>query len=135
QNSGGPSASNNYKLSLYETELCRPWEEKGSCRTFWVSGACPYGKHCYFIHIELPVADMAPGVDSVPTASNCEHLSSDGSSNESSISLLQRIQCKGDSTLADASPPSGNFFNARPPIGSLHINTTSALNNIAMQNK
>ncbi|KAF9648520.1 hypothetical protein BDM02DRAFT_3082669, partial [Thelephora ganbajun] len=63
----------------YKTELCRSWEEKGSCRygskcqfahgeeelrkvprhpkykteicrTFWVSGSCPYGKRCCFIH-------------------------------------------------------------------------------------
>ncbi|KAL0578025.1 hypothetical protein V5O48_003975 [Marasmius crinis-equi] len=79
---GGPSA-NNRKLGLYKTELCRSWEEKGSCRygnkcqfahgeqelrrvsrhpkykteicrTFWVSGSCPYGKRCCFIHTELP---------------------------------------------------------------------------------
>ncbi|KAK1232086.1 hypothetical protein PQX77_004804 [Marasmius sp. AFHP31] len=86
--SGGPSA-NNRKLGLYKTELCRSWEEKGSCRygnkcqfahgeqelrrvsrhpkykteicrTFWVSGSCPYGKRCCFIHTELPNAN-APG--------------------------------------------------------------------------
>ncbi|KIY51337.1 hypothetical protein FISHEDRAFT_26045, partial [Fistulina hepatica ATCC 64428] len=63
----------------YKTELCRSWEEKGTCRyggkcqfahgeeelrtvqrhpkykteicrTFWVSGSCPYGKRCCFIH-------------------------------------------------------------------------------------
>lgn len=80
--SNGPSA-NNRKLGLYKTELCRSWEEKGSCRygakcqfahgeeelrtvqrhpkykteicrTFWVSGSCPYGKRCCFIHTELP---------------------------------------------------------------------------------
>ncbi|KAJ7899991.1 hypothetical protein B0H14DRAFT_2671790 [Mycena olivaceomarginata] len=83
QNNGqGPSA-NNRKLGLYKTELCRSWEEKGTCRyagkcqfahgedelrnvsrhpkykteicrTFWVSGSCPYGKRCCFIHTELP---------------------------------------------------------------------------------
>ncbi|KAG8904095.1 hypothetical protein FRB99_002295 [Tulasnella sp. 403] len=82
QQGGGPSA-NNRKLGLYKTELCRSWEEKGSCkygekcqfahgdteqrrverhpkykteicRTFWVSGSCPYGKRCCFIHTELP---------------------------------------------------------------------------------
>ncbi|KAK7058313.1 hypothetical protein VNI00_001944 [Paramarasmius palmivorus] len=86
--SGGPSA-NNRKLGLYKTELCRSWEEKGSCRygtkcqfahgeqelrkvarhpkykteicrTFWVSGSCPYGKRCCFIHTELP-ANPASG--------------------------------------------------------------------------
>ncbi|KIO34614.1 hypothetical protein M407DRAFT_64011, partial [Tulasnella calospora MUT 4182] len=78
QQGGGPSA-NNRKLGLYKTELCRSWEEKGTCkygekcqfahgdleqrrverhpkykteicRTFWVSGSCPYGKRCCFIH-------------------------------------------------------------------------------------
>lgn len=83
-NGPGPS-SNNRKLGLYKTELCRSWEEKGSCRygtkcqfahgeeelrkvsrhpkykteicrTFWVSGSCPYGKRCCFIHTELPTS-------------------------------------------------------------------------------
>lgn len=85
----GPSA-NNRKLGLYKTELCRSWEEKGSCRygakcqfahgeeelrnvsrhpkykteicrTFWVSGSCPYGKRCCFIHTELPTSGNAAG--------------------------------------------------------------------------
>lgn len=89
-NQGGPSA-NNRKLNLYKTELCRSWEEKGTCRygpkcqfahgedelkrvqrhpkykteicrTFWLSGSCPYGKRCCFIHTELPPGGAAPGV-------------------------------------------------------------------------
>ncbi|KAE8223596.1 hypothetical protein CF319_g3396 [Tilletia indica] len=76
--SGGPSP-NNRKLNLYKTELCRNWEEKGTCRygvkcqyahgqaelrpvqrhskykteicrTFWRTGSCPYAKRCCFIH-------------------------------------------------------------------------------------
>lgn len=42
QNGGGPSA-NNRKLGLYKTELCRSWEEKGTCR---------YGTKCQFAHGE-----------------------------------------------------------------------------------
>jgi hypothetical protein len=38
--SAGPSA-NNRKLGLYKTELCRSWEEKGTCR---------YGTKCQFAH-------------------------------------------------------------------------------------
>ncbi|KAJ7129979.1 hypothetical protein C8R43DRAFT_1025257 [Mycena crocata] len=86
-NGQGPSA-NNRKLGLYKTELCRSWEEKGTCRyagkcqfahgedelrnvsrhpkykteicrTFWVSGSCPYGKRCCFIHTELPPSGAA----------------------------------------------------------------------------
>lgn len=40
--SNGPSA-NNRKLGLYKTELCRSWEEKGTCR---------YGPKCQFAHGE-----------------------------------------------------------------------------------
>lgn len=41
-NANGPSA-NNRKLGLYKTELCRSWEEKGTCR---------YGAKCQFAHGE-----------------------------------------------------------------------------------
>ncbi|KAF7978926.1 hypothetical protein HWV62_44466 [Athelia sp. TMB] len=93
-NGTGPSA-NNRKLGLYKTELCRSWEEKGTCRygakcqfahgedelrkvarhpkykteicrTFWVSGSCPYGKRCCFIHTELPASGAPPGADGAP---------------------------------------------------------------------
>ncbi|TFK41323.1 hypothetical protein BDQ12DRAFT_600759 [Crucibulum laeve] len=92
----GPSA-NNRKLGLYKTELCRSWEEKGTCRygakcqfahgedelrkvarhpkykteicrTFWVSGSCPYGKRCCFIHTELPTAGGATPATAGPGA-------------------------------------------------------------------
>ncbi|KAG6828606.1 hypothetical protein H0H92_007301 [Tricholoma furcatifolium] len=84
----GPSA-NNRKLGLYKTELCRSWEEKGTCRygskcqfahgedelrkvtrhpkTFWVSGTCPYGKRCCFIHTELPASGATPNGGATPT--------------------------------------------------------------------
>lgn len=74
----GPSLSNK-KTNLYKTELCRSWEEKGTCRysskcqfahgqdelrpvsrhpkfkteicrTFCLHGSCPYGKRCCFLH-------------------------------------------------------------------------------------
>ncbi|KAG6910584.1 hypothetical protein DXG01_009535 [Tephrocybe rancida] len=94
-NGQGPSA-NNRKLGLYKTELCRSWEEKGTCRygtkcqfahgddelrkvarhpkykteicrTFWVSGTCPYGKRCCFIHTELPTSGAAPNGGATPS--------------------------------------------------------------------
>ncbi|KAF9519908.1 hypothetical protein BS47DRAFT_1287954 [Hydnum rufescens UP504] len=45
----GPSA-NNRKLGLYKTELCRSWEEKGSCR---------YGPKCQFAHGEEEIRKVA----------------------------------------------------------------------------
>ncbi|KAH7883838.1 hypothetical protein F5I97DRAFT_1938495 [Phlebopus sp. FC_14] len=161
QNGSGPSA-NNRKLGLYKTELCRSWEEKGSCRygakcqfahgeeelravarhpkykteicrTFWVSGACPYGKRCCFIHTELPVSGVAPGADGAPPPS-ASPGGRERSNSDPNDSLLQRIQRKNEATPVDVSPPSGAFFTSRPPIGSLRVDT-SALNNVAKQNK
>jgi hypothetical protein len=40
---GNVPSANNRKLGLYKTELCRSWEEKGSCR---------YGNKCQFAHGE-----------------------------------------------------------------------------------
>ncbi|KIK95623.1 hypothetical protein PAXRUDRAFT_369679 [Paxillus rubicundulus Ve08.2h10] len=164
QSGNGPSA-NNRKLGLYKTELCRSWEEKGTCRygakcqfahgeeelrvvarhpkykteicrTFWVSGACPYGKRCCFIHTELPVTGVSPGADGVPPPSgnSGSRERSNSDPNESSISLLQRIQRKNEATPVDVSPPSGGFFSSRPPTGSLRVDT-STLSNITKQNK
>ncbi|KAI0823072.1 hypothetical protein BC628DRAFT_1409365 [Trametes gibbosa] len=106
----GPSA-NNRKLGLYKTELCRSWEEKGSCRygakcqfahgeeelrkvqrhpkvsdyhafrTFWVSGSCPYGKRCCFIHTELPANGAAPGADGSPPPSHPDGRARSSSTN------------------------------------------------------
>ena len=45
----GPSA-NNRKLGLYKTELCRSWEEKGSCR---------YATKCQFAHGEEELRKVA----------------------------------------------------------------------------
>ena len=74
-----PNGSIIKKLNLYKTELCRSWEETGTCRygnkcqfahsgeevrgidrhpkyktemckTFWERRTCPYGKTCCFIH-------------------------------------------------------------------------------------
>ena len=74
-------------LALYKTELCRSWEETGSCRyggkcqfahgrdelrpvmrhpkyktevcrTFAQSGACPYGTRCRFIHYRVPTRSV-----------------------------------------------------------------------------
>ena len=48
-NGNGPSA-NNRKLGLYKTELCRSWEEKGTCR---------YGPKCQFAHGEEEIRKVA----------------------------------------------------------------------------
>jgi len=55
----GPSA-NNRKLGLYKTELCRSWEEKGSCR---------YGPKCQFAHGEEEIRKVARHPKVIPLKS------------------------------------------------------------------
>ncbi|KAG5459547.1 MAG: hypothetical protein BJ554DRAFT_38 [Olpidium bornovanus] len=79
----GAAAKDPKKLALYKTELCRSYEETGTCRygakcqfahgneelrtverhpkhksvmckTFWEKGSCPYGQRCCFIHTAVP---------------------------------------------------------------------------------
>jgi len=80
---------------LYKTELCRSFEETGSCRyglkcqfahgraelrhvtrhpkyktevckTFHTIGTCPYGKRCRFIHIEQGLNQNTPTTKPIP---------------------------------------------------------------------
>jgi hypothetical protein len=55
-NGNGPSA-NNRKLGLYKTELCRSWEEKGTCR---------YGPKCQFAHGEDEIRKVSRHPKVVP---------------------------------------------------------------------
>ncbi|KAI0001569.1 hypothetical protein BJV77DRAFT_1075084 [Russula vinacea] len=150
----GPSA-NNRKLGLYKTELCRSWEEKGTCRygpkcqfahgedeirkvarhpkykteicrTFWVSGSCPYGKRCCFIHTELPANGAAPGAEGVPPPKvNQTRGRSDSDPNDAPVSLLQRISAKRNQEVATATIETTYQPPSRPRTGSLRVDTSS----------
>jgi len=81
----------NKQKSLYKTELCRSWEEKGRCPygnkcqyahgseelrpvvrhpkfktevccTFVTTGTCPYGRRCRFIHKNVPITAVGKQV-------------------------------------------------------------------------
>jgi len=81
--------------NLYKTEMCRSFEETGSCRygmkcqfahssaeiryvtrhpkyktevckTFHTIGTCPYGKRCRFIHSEAPLAPLSASAKTNP---------------------------------------------------------------------
>jgi len=81
--------------NLYKTELCRSFEETGTCRyggkcqfahgykelrsiarhpkykteickTFHTIGTCPYGKRCRFIHSESPMVNTLQPVSPIP---------------------------------------------------------------------
>lgn len=106
-----------------------------------MSGSCPYGKRCCFIHTELPASGAPPGADGAPPPQipdgRARSLSTNSDPNEQSISLLARISAKRKeetsassnqntaSTPVDASPsPGGYQFNSRPPTNSLRIDTS-----------
>ncbi|KAF9243865.1 hypothetical protein BU15DRAFT_86298 [Melanogaster broomeanus] len=164
QNGSGPSA-NNRKLGLYKTELCRSWEEKGTCRygakcqfahgeeelrvvsrhpkykteicrTFWVSGACPYGKRCCFIHTELPVSGVTPGADGPPPPS--------GNAGNRERSNSDPNECSISLLQRIQRKNEGTPVDVSSPSGGFFASRpptgslrvdTSALNNVPKQNK
>lgn len=95
QNQLYPSSLNvDKKIVLYKTEMCRTFEETGTCKygikcqfahdpvevrniprhprykteickTFWQLGNCPYGKRCCFIHTENELKDSQKPTNSV----------------------------------------------------------------------
>ena len=113
-------------------------------QTFWVSGSCPYGKRCCFIHTELPASGGPPGADGAPPPSNPDGRNRSPSTtsdpNEVSSSLLARISTKrtqdggisSGSGSISTTPPSGGFQSGGRPDG-LRVNTNVADVSIAKQ--
>ena len=105
-----------------------------------MSGSCPYGKRCCFIHTELPGSAPLPGQDNSPSHVSGEtRARSDSDPNEGSTSLLARISAKRQEPLAankagslSTTPPSAGF-GGRP--GSLRVDTSVLDPNAAKQNK
>ncbi|GAA5951838.1 hypothetical protein JCM21900_004161 [Sporobolomyces salmonicolor] len=139
----GPSP-NNRKLALYKTELCRSWEEKGSCRygikcqfahgvqelrevsrhpkfkseicrTFWQHGSCPYGRRCCFIHQSLPSGSaISQSTASAPTSEPTSRA-------ESPSEPVSRLAHRMTST-AITGAPQRNFG----PLLSTYLGSSSA---------
>ncbi|GAA5857325.1 hypothetical protein JCM8547_002221 [Rhodosporidiobolus lusitaniae] len=148
----GPSP-NNRKLNLYKTELCRSWEEKGSCRygvkcqfahgihelrevarhpkfksevcrTFWQQGSCPYGKRCCFIHA---TGDAAfEGGSSSPTKSSAPNSRAESPVEQ----ITSRLGARMTST-AVTSAPSRTFG---PALSELISSSSSSSNASSLQN-
>ncbi|CAG8541379.1 12001_t:CDS:2 [Acaulospora colombiana] len=137
-NQGGPSA-NNRKLNLYKTELCRSWEEKGTCR---------YGPKCQFAHgedelkrvqrhpKELPPGGAAPGVvEEKEITETRERAQSAGSDSEQQqTSMLARIKRNEATTPSPptvtatpqmANGPVNGITNGRPSPAALRVDTKS----------
>ena len=98
-----------------------------------MSGSCPYGKRCCFIHTELPASGAPPGADGAPPPANpdgrARSASTNSDPNEVSTSLLARISAKRtqEGTLnsgpgsVSTTPPSATFP-GRP--GALRVDTS-----------
>ncbi|KAL6304168.1 hypothetical protein BKA93DRAFT_733617 [Sparassis latifolia] len=147
----GPSA-NNRKLGLYKTELCRSWEEKGSCRygakcqfahgeeelrkvsrhpkykteicrTFWVSGSCPYGKRCCFIHTELPASGAPPGAEGAPPPNpDGRARSSSTNSDPNEVSSSLLARISAKRTQDGVINSGTGSVSTTPPSGGFQIN-------------
>ncbi|SCV66946.1 BQ2448_5592 [Microbotryum intermedium] len=136
---GGPH-SGNRKHGLYKTELCRGWEEKGSCRygskcqfahgvedlrylnrhpkfkseicrTFWLHGSCPYGRRCCFIHTTVPPESALHKQSSAASPSSSASPAGYFPGNDSSTSTSM--------DLGDPSKQEARTGNSMPSIASL----------------
>ncbi|THH32355.1 hypothetical protein EUX98_g1872 [Antrodiella citrinella] len=143
-NAGNGPSANNRKLGLYKTELCRSWEEKGSCRygskcqfahgedelrkvqrhpkykteicrTFWVSGSCPYGKRCCFIHTELPASGGPPGADGTPPPPPTDGRARSASTNSDSNEVPTSLLARISAKRTQEG--SGTSSSTTPPAG------------------
>lgn len=111
--------------------LCLSFKHKLS-QTFWVSGTCPYGKRCCFIHTELPTSGgTGPVPGGIPTPDGtiqhdgrARSMSTNSDPNEVNVSLLARISGKRQDSAAPMTP-ADSFQFTRPPTGSLRVDTST----------
>lgn len=115
-----------------------------------MSGSCPYGKRCCFIHTELPTSGATaatassgtPATDSAPLQQQrpdgrARSLSTNSDPNEVNVSILARISAKrgqDPNNLATPIDSANGFQFTRPPTGSLRVDT-STLDASVKQNK
>ena len=91
-----------------------------------MSGSCPYGKRCCFIHTELPANGAAPGADGIPPPKvNQTRGRSDSDPNEAPVSLLQRISAKRNQDVVATTVETSYQPPSRPRTGSLRVDTSS----------
>lgn len=128
------STQNQGNSSRYKTELCRPFEESGSCkygdkcqfahgghelrtlarhpkyktelcRTYHTTGFCPYGPRCHFIHNEQEDPKRSNSISS--NSSTCSSSSCSSSSGKVSPTPMPRPKALsvGSFSLMSSSPP------------------------------
>ena len=129
----------NINTSRYKTELCRPFEESGSCkygdkcqfahgshelrnlvrhpkyktelcRTFHTIGFCPYGPRCHFIHNADEARTKVPGTQSVaPNAPTAAPTQSTGIPNRPKPLNLASSPFMVTGSTADSPSPTSSL--------------------------
>ena len=103
-----------------------------------MSGSCPYGKRCCFIHTELPASGAPPGADGAPPPPTSQEgrtrsASTNSDPNEGpGNSLLARITKRsqegtlnsGSGSVSTTPPSTGYQVNSRPVPGALRVDTS-----------
>lgn len=104
-----------------------------------MSGSCPYGKRCCFIHTDLPPSGAPPGADGAPPPpiiqeGRARSASTNSDPNEGpGSSLLARISAKrsqegtlnsGSGSVSTTPPSTGYQVNSRPVPGALRVDTS-----------
>lgn len=107
-------------------------------QTFWVSGSCPYGKRCCFIHTELPTngaPGAQPGAEVMnpppPPDGRPRSMSTTSDPNDVPISMLQRINAgRNQQGASNATTPIAmsavdgqNYQFQKPANGQLRVDT------------
>lgn len=105
-----------------------------------MSGSCPYGKRCCFIHTELSSVATPGGAgtseNTPPPQADVRERSNSDPDASSSVSLLARISQRSQEPSGTPGDMNASTFQfTRPPTGSLRVDTT-ALDGASMkQNK
>lgn len=146
-NGAGNSRTGPVNNPLYKTEVCRSWEEFGTCRygskcqfahgreelrpvqrhpkyktemcrTFASTGTCPYGTRCRFIHQSAALAQLRVATSSPSTPQVVEQLSlGNGNGAVTPFASYQSYQSDYNGSLAAAVANMGSI-NAFPNNGS-----------------
>lgn len=121
-----------------------------------MSGSCPYGKRCCFIHTELPQSGTPPGApgangeinSATPPAPDgrARSMSTNSDPNDTQSSLLARINATREQSSGIATPTAtsameagagnGGFqYGHKPVTGSLRVDTNVEAPVASKQNK
>lgn len=137
--------------SRYKTELCRPFDEHGSCkygdkcqfahginelrslarhpkyktelcRTYHTVGFCPYGPRCHFVHNQDEILQKNPGMPAALLARSASTSRSRPAALSPSLSLdSPSSPCSLSSSLSQSPTGSMKFFGSESELHSPNV--------------